>query len=447
MQAPVLDVNALIALGRLTEQALSPDGTWVAACVQVLDADRAAYVGSLWRVPMDGSAAERLLEGAFDDRGPAFRPDGTLTFISNRTHDAHGADDEPDSKARKQVWALTADGSLECLTDEPLGVTKHQWARRAPVHIVETPVLPGVAHEALDATARDLEKGPSMLRYTNMPVRHWDSWLPDQVRHLVALTPEGRRDITPERTERYPEWSWEVSEDGRTVVTTGLIPGPDRMEADTVVLVDVATGASRDLLADPTISYGNPHFSPDGSRLVVTRSPFHSGWAPDSELVIVPLDDPAAMHVLGGDWDVQPTPHAWSRDGRSVLATAAVEARGRLYAVDVDSGARRALLESGTCHALTVGEDRIVIQHSSVLTPPRLRVIDPASGTAVALAPLDGLEVDLAEHIEVEEITVTGHDGDPVHSWILSPRAGGTGQGLLWIHGGPVGDWGDVWHW
>lgn len=447
MPTPVLDVHRLVALGRLSEQALSPDGTWVAACVQAPDKDGSAYIGSLWKVPANGSPAELLLEGAFDDKAPAFRPDGTLTFISNRTDDAHGSNDEPDSKARKQVWSLGTDGILTRLTDEPLGVVAHKWARGADVHIVETPVLPEVPPEEMDEHARNLEKGPSILRYTSMPVRFWDSWLPDQIHHLVALTPAGRRDLTPDRTERFPEWSWAVSEDGTTVALTGRIPGPARMYTSTLHIVDVATGAARTLLADPDVSYGQPHFSPDGKTLLASRAELVPGRVSHDTLVLVPVDEPDALRVLAGDWELEPHPKGWTRDGTHVLATASEQARGRLYMLDAETGTQIALTHTGTCHAVTVGEDTLILQHSSVLTPPRLRMLNPVTGATTELAPLDGLEVDLAEHVVVEEITVTGHGGDPVHSWVLSPRNGTTGRGLLWIHGGPISDWGDIWHW
>ncbi|HKI74548.1 MAG TPA: S9 family peptidase [Pseudomonadales bacterium] len=447
MSNPVLDVHRLIALGRLNEQVLSPDGTWVAACVQMLDKDGAAYIGSLWRVPVDGSPAERLLEGAFDDKAPAFRPDGTLTFISNRTDDAHGPEDEPDTKARKQVWALGADGTIIRLTAEPLGVVAHAWARNADVHIVETPVLFDVAPEDMDERARDLEKGPSMLRYTSMPVRFWDSWLPDRIHHLVALLPDGRRDLTPDRTERFPEWSWAVSEDGTAVAMTGRIPGPARMHASTLQVVDVATGTTRMQLVDPNADCEQPHFSPDGGTLLASRAELVPGRVSHANLVLIPIDEPAAMRVLAEDWELEPHPLGWTRDGLRVLAAVAEQARTRLYALDVDTGSQTALTDTGTCHAVAVGENFLVLQHSSVLTPPRLRVLDPATGTGADMAPLDGLDVDLAEHVVVEEITVPGHGGDPVQSWMVSPRNGGNGRGLLWIHGGPIGSWGDVWQW
>ena len=447
MPTPVLDVHRLISLGRLSEQVLSPDGTWVAACVQRLDKDGATYIGSLWKVPTDGSPAAKLLEGEFDDKAPAFRPDGTLTFISNRTDDAHGPDNEPDTKARKQVWALGADGNITRLTDEPLGVVAHAWARNADVHIVETPVLTDVPANEMDERARDLEKGPSMLRYTSMPVRFWDSWLPDSIHHLVALTPDGRRDLTPDRTERFPEWSWTVSDDGTAVALTERIPGPARMHTSTLELVDVATSKTRTLLADPNVDYGAPYFSPDGRTLLASRAVLIPGQVEHAVLALVPVDEPDALRVLAGDWELEANPKGWTRDGRQVLATVSERARGRLYAVDVDTGEKTALTDDGTCHGVEVGEGALILQHSSVLTPPRLRRLDPATGVTTDLATLDGLDVDLAEHVKVEEITVAGHGGDPVQSWVLSPRSGATGRGLLWIHGGPVGDWGDIWHW
>ena len=109
--AAVFGVEDLVALGRVGTAALSTDGTWAAAAVSALSEDGTEYVSSLWRVPTDGGPATPLLAGAFKDSAPAFDRHGRLHFLSNRTDEAHGPDDEPDDEAKTQVWRLADDGT------------------------------------------------------------------------------------------------------------------------------------------------------------------------------------------------------------------------------------------------------------------------------------------------------------------------------------------------
>ena len=50
--------------------------------------------------------------------------------------------------------------------------------------------------------------------------------------------------------------------------------------------------------------------------------------------------------------------------------------------------------------------------------------------------------------MRIEERHAGAPDGTPVQFRLVRPPASGApGPGLMWIHGGPVGAWGDAWHW
>jgi len=362
----VFDVESLVALGRVTAVVVSPDGTRAVASVQALDEDGAAYVSSLWEIPMDGSTASLLLAGAFDDRAPAFRYDGVLTFLSNRTEAAHGPDDTPDEAAKTQVWACHGDGTLERLTDEPLGVASVQWARTADVGVIAVPVWPGVAAEQQLEVDNDLKKGPSILRYTKIPVRYWDQWIGEQTQRLVALTPGGRVEVTPDRTDAHPEFDWHLSSDGRAVVFSVREQGVQRLWSTSLVVVDLGTGHRTELTCGPECDLSSARSSPDGSTVAATRTRWVQGEAWDAELVLIPRAGGPAK-ALAPDWDVHPFLADWSADGGSLLVMADVLANTPLFVVDVGTGARSTLVASGTVGSVAQGEGVLVVLHSDCL--------------------------------------------------------------------------------
>ena len=310
--------DELVALGRLSGHALSPDGSWVAACVRALDDDAAKYVGGIYRIPLDGSGAQLLLTGRFDDRDPAFDAQGRLLFTSNRKAD-QAPDDEPDDKAKRQVFALDGD-AITCLTEEPLGVVSFQTARNNDRLFVETRVWPDVPHEDQAAVDEDLRKGPSMLRYTRFPVRYWDEWLPETVCRFVLYADGARRDLTPYCQERLGGWDWHISDDGRALVHTTLVDRPDRLRVAGLVLVDVDRGTSQTLYAHADHDVREPRFSPDGAFIAASLDLRISGRAPGTTLVVVPVAT-GVPRDLTPDWDASPSVVGWTRDGGSVLAS------------------------------------------------------------------------------------------------------------------------------
>jgi len=77
-------INDHIQLKRVSSISASPDGRWLAVAVQRLDRDGAKYLGDIWKLPLDGSAAIQLTRGECNDANPKFRHDGSLGFLSNR---------------------------------------------------------------------------------------------------------------------------------------------------------------------------------------------------------------------------------------------------------------------------------------------------------------------------------------------------------------------------
>ena len=220
------DVDRLVRLRRVSAVVPAPDGTWVAVVAASVADDGDRYVSDLWKVSLvePGAGPIRLTHGPSNDTTPRFRADGSLGFVSDR----RDAADDDDGQKRRQVWLLPiAGGEPRRLTDEPLGVQDFRFAAAGDRMVVVAPVLPGVPHDEQRQAARErAKKGPSALRYRQMPVRLWDHWIPVAAPHLVAYDGEGqgRRDLTPEAVDEHREVhfdvEWDLSRDGGTAVVT-----------------------------------------------------------------------------------------------------------------------------------------------------------------------------------------------------------------------------------
>ena len=441
---PAFDVDTLTRLGRVGAVAPSPCGRWLAVAVARLDADDANYVSDLWRVSLadDGAEPLQLTRGEHSDGAPAFRPDGTLLFLSKRPTDAK--DEDP----RAQVWALSPNGGEpHPVTDEPLGVEafRHEGARL----VVATRVWPGVPPESQRAYDDDASKhGPSALTYTEMPARYWDAWIPGTMRHFVVHDSAGRRDLTPEARREYEDTDFDLGPDGRRLVVCRRVMGPDRIFDESLDVFDLEDGGCVRLGVAPRTTFHRPRFAPDGRRVVTvshTRQDRDLGpirlWLHD----VTAPDDPG--RAVAGDWDVHPEPHAW--DGDHIVCTAGVCARVPVFKVSLAGDVER-LTDDGSHEGLRVvpgGGGLVGVRHTLLHPPEPFRL---RTGEAPRqLATLSGFEgADFARWTEFD-VESDAPDGRTVRSFYVEPTAPAQGPRtcVLWIHGGPVGQCSDGWHW
>ena len=102
------DLDAYVALPRVSGLALSPDGRRLVTVVAGLSPDRTSHVTSLWEVDPSGERpAVRLTRSRAGESSPVFACDGTLLFTSSRPDAEDEADDD---EAPAALWALPPGG-------------------------------------------------------------------------------------------------------------------------------------------------------------------------------------------------------------------------------------------------------------------------------------------------------------------------------------------------
>src|SRR5580692_225005 len=79
------DANAMMALKRIADPQISPDGRWVAFSVQTVDLGASKKPTQIWIVPLDGGAPRQITQDGDDNERPRWAPDSKqIAYVSNR---------------------------------------------------------------------------------------------------------------------------------------------------------------------------------------------------------------------------------------------------------------------------------------------------------------------------------------------------------------------------
>jgi dipeptidyl aminopeptidase/acylaminoacyl peptidase len=440
-----------LALSRVTDLALSHDGTRLVATVASLNSDGDKLVSALWEIdPSGASEATRLTRSDKGESGAAFHPDGSLLFVSARDADA---DDDPPA-----LWQLPTAGEASRVLTRPGGVASVVVARDAGTVVLSSKALPGSVGAEADEKRRTARKDAKVAAtlHTSTPVRYWDHDLgPDEVRlHAAASLANADAepiDLTPTPGRALDEASYAVTPDGTQVITSWFVLAEPGLPRAQLVAIDTTTGAQRMLADDPNASFGEPAVSRDGRWVVCVREQETTYEDPPLvSLWLVDLDSGAGRELVS-DPDTWPGSPAFSVDGRTIYFLADELGHRPVFRLDIASGEVTRVTASGHYANLQVAPDGATLYalRDAVNSPPRpVRLAAAASDGEPTELPAPGA-TDAPGAVEAVEVTAA--DGTTIHAWLALPdgaSAGSPAPLLLWIHGGPLGSWnGWSWRW
>src|SRR5271170_446542 len=334
------NLDDYLALPRVSGLAVSADGSRVVTTVAELNDKRTEHISAVWEVdPAGERPARRLTRSANGDSSPAFTINGDLLFVSSRPT-AENTDDS--KKPPASLWRLPAGGgeAIEVL-NMPGGISAVRTAGGADVTIIGAPMLASARDVEEDRRVRDLRKANNVdaILHSGYPVRFWDKDIGPDEPHLFDAA--DLRDLTPQpggalREAGFDDAVFDISADGRFLVTTWRIPGPEATERSVLVRVDLASGERRVIADDPDADLEHPAISPDGSAISFTRETITTpDLAPRMTLQYLRFGD--QTRSVAETWDRRPTSITWSSDGTSLVVTADQDGRAPVFVVELST--------------------------------------------------------------------------------------------------------------
>ena len=446
--ATLLTTEHYLDWERVNDVQISPDGARIAYTRQHVNTIDDRWESEIWMLNADGAQHRLFVRGS----NARWSPDGKrLMYL---------ADGEPKGT---QIFVRWVD------VDGPATQITH--VAETPRNIAWAPDGRSIAFTMFDADAEkwniSMPEAPKGAKWTPAPrivdTLHYRQdrvgFLEDGFTHLFVVPSDGG---TP-RALTAGKWSVGAGElragasldwtpDSRSIVFNAdrAADADLKYQTSALYVVDVATGAIRDLVTKPG-EWADPAVSPDGRTVAFT------GYAPSghthtvSDLYVVGIDG-ANMRKVSGDYDRDPEHLAWAPDGSGVYFDADDRGSRNVQFAAAGGGVKpvttgvhvlrfdsmsRGLVAAGTSADFGHPEDVVRVD---LRQPSQIAKLTDVNGDVLAGKQL----------AKVEEVWYPSSGNAKVQGWIVTPPSFDASKKyplILEIHGGPFSMYNVAFNW
>ncbi len=448
-QKQPFDVGAMLALKRISDPQISPNGQWVAFSVQSIDLAANKRPQQIWIVPLAGGTPRQITHDGDNNQRARWSPDSQrIAYVSNRSGSQQIWTMDTDGGNSRQVtnFATEADGVLFAPDGKNLLFTSEVYPECA-------------ADDACNKKNLEAdEKSPSKARvYTELLYRHWTTWQTRRRSHLLSVPVEGGppKDLTP-GTRDVPPFSldgvddYDISPDGMEVCyAMNADPVPAISTNTDLYVVPIGGGQTRKITATPGAD-DTPRYSPDGKYLA-WRAQFRAGYESDRWRLMVLERSTGKVTNLTENLDRWVTNLTWAPDSANIFFTTEDRGRQAIQLIPVNGGAIRVAASGNSVldeMQLTRDGKTMVYTQQTGASPAEVYSASSTGGAPLALTHLNDAVLDSHQLTPLEEFWVDSSDGERVQSFVIKPpgfREDAKYPAILLIHGGPQGNWGYDW--
>ena len=484
----------MMAMKRLGETAVSPDGKWLAYSVTTVDLAQNTKTPELWLQAIAGGEPMKLAVGQPGDSDPEFSADGKrILWISGR-------------EGGQQVWladfdtATGATSNARKLTAIATGADGPKWSPDGRSVVFLSAVYPDcpVITTADFATGnqcnadRDKALADSKVKaqiWTQLLYRHWNRYTGDKRSHLflVSVDTGAMRDLNPGDPHDVPPFSLEDSSCGcdfspdskELAFTENPDPVPAVSISAQIYTLDLTDPAAKPVKVSTSAGGNfNPAYSPDGKYLA-WRSEARAGYESDKFRLWLYDREAKSGKDLLPDLDLWVDEFIWT-GAKTVMFASGDRGSGKIFGVNTTDGTLGVMGSGGEfsgLHLITrpcpveakcLAPSSIVAAITGVTMPPEVVSINLPSDSSICgsckgidrlpllsgashhgqITHLNDALLAQLDFPKMEPFWFTAQDGTKVQGFLIRPPGFDPAKKYplkFLIHGGPQGAWGDMW--
>jgi dipeptidyl aminopeptidase/acylaminoacyl peptidase len=446
----------MMALQRVGEPQLSPDGRWVAFSAVKVDLKANTRTPHLWVVQLAGGEERQLTSGVAGEDRPRWSPDGKqLAYISSQG-------------GSSQVWVVHFDGAAGNLAGEPSRVTSisteadgELWSPDGQNILFVSSVYPDCKDDTCNQRRAEERAGSKVKAsiFTRLFYRHWSSYTGGKRSHLFVVPASGglARDLTPGDHDVPPfqlggSDLYAFSPDGKEVAFTSNISEVEATSTNNDLFAVPVDGGTPKKITDNPASDSTPRYSPDG-KYIAYLAQVRPGYESDRFRLMLYDRATGQRRSLAENFDRWVGGFVWAPDSSRIYFVAEDKGEQPIYQVGLNGGEVRRL-ERGTNDDLTITSDgkALLFTRMSVRAPNEIYAAQLANNTPVGAArQLTHVNDAVLSQIDMpamQSFWFTGADKSRVQGFLLKPPNFDAGKKYplkFLIHGGPQGAWHDAW--
>ena len=451
-QAPskrAMTFDDLMAVQRVGEPQISPDGRAVVYTVGTADMDTNRIAHDIWIVSTaPGSQARQLTQTGHDTR-PQWSPDGkSIAFLSSR-------------EGTPQIYVMSAQGgNAKKITSLSTGADNEKWSPDGRGLAFTSSVFPDCADDACNRARDDAaEKSKVKARvYDHLLYRHWVHWSDGKRSHLFLvganggaprdLTAGADYDVPPD--ERGDANDFAFSPDSKELCFTAVTDRPEAISTNgDLFLVPASGGEAKRITSNPGFD-GHPAYSPDGRFIA-----YHSQKKPEYESDrwrLMLYDRAGGTHTeVAESFDRSVDEIVWSRDSKEIYFTATSEAEQPIYEISAAPGsAPREILKDSFNESFSLSADggKLAFLRSNLVAPAEVFASQSDGSGARQLSEHNAARLASIDMSPPEPFWYEGAGGARIQGMLIRPPHFDASRKyplLLLIHGGPQSLWTDSW--
>ena len=408
----------LLSLKRLSDMQLSPNNEFLLFSMKTPDLKTNKSMNDLYVVNLKTKELTQITDTEESESNGRWSNDGKkIYYISNKMGSSQIYEMDYSTKSSKAISAVATGVSNMSISPDSKYISC----------TTEVDMLKSLEDKYPNYTSFNAKK------YSQLPVRHWDTWEDDKVSQVNYMPIEGGRpiDIMEGDTNDSPVLPFGGGEqiawapDGSEIAyTSKKVDNPARSTNSDIYIYDLRTKTTKNI-TEGMVGYDkDPLYSPDG-RWIAFHSQKRAGFEADKIRLMLYDRNTGQIKEMLAELDQWVEGFVWSPDSRTIFFNSGKKGRVHIYSLDIATNKETQITDSRTNDdqglAITSDGKTLVFGRSNMTAPTDYYTYELNTKKLERITKVNDFMLIKLKDVKIEERMIESSDYEYVHTWVLYP--------------------------